>query len=187
MHQPNGNTHVVDIADDVVFGPDCKVWSYVVICPGVRMGARCVIGSKVYVGRDTVLGDDCRIQDGAHLTDHMSVGSRVFIGALVVSMTDKYPRVNNPNYHVNPPIIHDDVNIGCGAVILPGVVLGPGCTVGAGAVVTKDVAPGMIVAGNPARPLRQMRAFGPSSSLNDDLGLQESLCTCRACINAHIS
>jgi acetyltransferase-like isoleucine patch superfamily enzyme len=75
----------------------------------------------------------------------------VFVGPSVICTDDKYPRVNNPNYQAAPPVIEDDVNIGAGAVILPGIRLGAGCTIGAGAVVTKDVPAGETWVGVPAR------------------------------------
>jgi maltose O-acetyltransferase len=68
---------------------------------------------------------------------------------------DRYPRVNNPRYHAEPPTIEDDVAVGMGVVVLPGVTLGRGCVIGAGAVVTFDVPPYMTVVGNPARKIRR--------------------------------
>ena len=132
---------------------DAQVWQFTTVREGVKVGARCVIGSNCYVGVGTILGDDVHIQDKCHLTDHMTVGNRVFFAAGVITMNDKHPQVNNPAYKVESPVIEDDVAIGCAASILPGVRLGYGCVVGAGAVVTRDVAPGTTVVGNPARPL----------------------------------
>jgi UDP-2-acetamido-3-amino-2,3-dideoxy-glucuronate N-acetyltransferase len=137
-----------------VLGGGSVVWQFANICLGVKTGTNCAIGSGVYVGRYTVMGDDVRVQDKAHLTDRMIIGDRVFIGPCAVFINDRHPVVNNPDYKPEPPIVEDDVSVGANATILPGVRLGRGCVVGAGAVVTKDVAPGTIVAGNPAKPLR---------------------------------
>ena len=145
----------IDIAPDVCCGEDCEVWSFAVICAGVTMGNRCVVGSKAYIGKGATLGDDVHIQDGAHLTEGITVGHRVFFGAGVLTTDDKYPRVNNPAYTKQPPIIDDDVAIGAGAVILPCVHLYRGCTVGAGAVVVQDVDEEAVMVGNPARKLRE--------------------------------
>ena len=68
-------------------------------------------------------------------------------------------RASSRGYTPHPPMIEDDVSIGAGAGILPGVRLGRGCLVGAGAVVTRDVEPYQTVVGNPARPLRVTAAL----------------------------
>jgi len=150
-----------DIHPTVKLGQGTVVWSYAVLCAGVKTGENCSVGSTVYIGRNTTLGDGVRINGGCHLTDRMTVGNNVFFGPNVTTMNDRYPRAGNPFYKIEPPIIEDDVSVGAGATILPGVRLGQGCTIGAGAVVTKDVAPWTTVMGCPARAtgptkLRQM-------------------------------
>ena len=127
------------------------IYPTAIVCDGVTMGAGCVIGSHVYVGKGCVLGEGVRIQHGAFLCNRMRIGDRVFVGPHVTTTDDKWPRVNNPHYYADPPILEDDCNIGAGAILLPGVRIGHHATVGAGAVVTKDVAAGATVAGVPAR------------------------------------
>ena len=148
----------VDIAPDVQCGEDCEVWSFAIICAGVRMGHRCVIGSHVYVGRGVVLGDDVRIQHGAFIPNGTRIGHRVFIGPNATFTDDRYPRVNNPQYHAEPPVLEDDVSVGAAAVLLPGVTLGHGCVIGAGAVVTHAVLPFATWVGHPARARRSDHA-----------------------------
>jgi UDP-2-acetamido-3-amino-2,3-dideoxy-glucuronate N-acetyltransferase len=175
----------LDLAPDLITGDGCRVWSFAVICPGVRMGHGCVIGSKVYVGKGATLGHEVHVQDGSHLTDGIMIGSYVFIGALVVTMNDKHPSVARSSRrwvdpkayeaaHIRPPIIEDRVMIGCGAVILPGVRLGTRCQIGAGAVVTRDVPAGETWVGNPARLIHRP-ASSSSSSIADDLGIDVNL------------
>ena len=121
-----------------------------IICPGVSFGPNCVVGSYVYIGHGCQLGNNVRIQHGAFLCKNMRIGNRVFIGPNVTFTDDRWPRVNNPTYRAEPPILEDDCNIGAGAIVLPGVRIGAGSTVGAGAVVTHDVPAGAVVVGCPA-------------------------------------
>mgnify|MGYP001599030857 FL=1 len=128
-----------------------KVWHFANVCQGVETKEDVVIGSAVYVGAHVKIGEGTRVQDKAHLTDRMIIGKRVFIGPCAVTMNDLYPRLNNPDYKVSPPILDDDCVIGAGAVLLPGIKIGKFAIVGAGAVVIRDVKPYHVVFGNPAR------------------------------------
>lgn len=139
-------------ASDAHLGEGTKVWQFATIESGVVTGKRCVIGSCAWVGQDTVMGDDVHIQHGAFIPRRTKIGNRVFIGPNVSLTDDKYPRVANPGYMANPPILDDDCVIGAGAVICPGVHLWEGSMVAAGAVVTHDVPAFTRVAGVPARP-----------------------------------
>lgn len=147
IHEP------ADVHPSAYLAPGVVVWPFTTICAGVQIGRDTVIGARVYVGRETVVGSECRVNDGSHLTDRMTVGNRVFFGPGVLTSNDRHPRVMNPDYVVDPPIIEDGVSVGSGANLLPGVRLGRGSMIAAGAVVHKDVLPGIVVAGNPARPL----------------------------------
>ena len=92
----------------------------------------------------------------------MTIEDDVFVGHHVTFINDPYPRATTPfgkmqtdaDWTVVPTVVRHGASIGSGATILCGVEIGPGAIVGAGSVVTKDVPPGMIVAGNPARVLR---------------------------------
>ena len=134
-------------------GPDTIVWSGAVVGAEVVTGAHCCIGANVYLGEGCQLGESVRIQTGAFLPNRTRVGDRVFIGPNATLTDDKHPRVNNPRYRADPPVLESDCAIGAGAVLLPGVRIGRGALVGAGAVVTRDVAAYTTVAGNPAREM----------------------------------
>ena len=140
-----------EIHPSVDLGPDTVVWAYTVLLADVKTGPHCSIGAGTQIMRGVHLGESCRIGAQVHLTNHMVLGDRVFVAPMVVFADDRRPRVNNPRYRCQPPIVEDDVSVGVAAVILPGVRLGRGCLIGAGAVVTRDVEPNAVVAGNPAR------------------------------------
>ncbi len=111
-------------------------------------------------GRHIHFGPGCFVNFGGVFLDvaPIRIGARVQIGPQVQILTADHPR--DPARRATgeesgrPVTIGDDVWIGGGAIILPGVTVGGGAIIGAGAVVTRDVAPGVTVAGNPARPLR---------------------------------
>lgn len=117
-------------------------------CPR-SVGKRCIIHSHVWVGDDVEIGNDVRVQSFTFIPNGVRIGNNVFLGPRVTFTNDKKP----PSNKWQPTIVEDDVSIGAGAVILPGIVLGAGCKIGAGSVVTKDVPEGETWAGNPARPL----------------------------------
>jgi acetyltransferase-like isoleucine patch superfamily enzyme len=150
-----------EIDPSVDLGAGTVVWAYAVLLGGIKTGRDCSIGAGTQIMRDVRMGDACRIGAQVHLTNRMQLGNRVFVAPMAVFADDRHPQVNNPRYRCEPPCLEDDVAVGVGAVVLPGVVLGQGCTVGAGAVVTRSVAPWTTVVGNPARPLRPLTIEHP--------------------------
>jgi len=148
---------IADVHPSVKFGKNVSVWSFAVICQGVKIGENCAIGSGVFIGKNCRIGNNVRIQDKAHLTPGMIVEDNVFIGPCAVTMNDKYPVVLNPDYAKRPPHLLEGCSIGAGAVILPGVTIGRDATVGAGAVVTKDVPDKVTVVGCPARGTLELK------------------------------
>jgi UDP-2-acetamido-3-amino-2,3-dideoxy-glucuronate N-acetyltransferase len=140
-------------------GPDTVVWQFAHVRAGVRGGRHCSIGGGAEIGVGCRLGDYVRVGFGVFLPSNTLVEDEVFIGPRVVMTDDRDPRVNNPGYRAEPPVLRRGCRIGAGAVLLPGVTIGAGALVGAGAVVTDDVPAGAVVVGNPARiqPSREAR------------------------------
>lgn len=140
---------IADIHPSVTMGEGTDVWSFAVILEGTEIGSNCAIGSCAYVGRRCKIGNNVRIQDKVHITDNVIMEDNVFVGPCAVTMDDRYPRAGKPYKH-EPPYFEEGCSIGAGAVILPGVRIGKNAMVGAGAVVTHNVLPNMIVIGIPA-------------------------------------
>jgi UDP-2-acetamido-3-amino-2,3-dideoxy-glucuronate N-acetyltransferase len=146
------------LIDDVSFGEGVVVQSFTNLY-GCSIGDRTRIGTFVEIQRGAVVGADCKIQSHAFICDGVVIEDEVFVGHGVLFINDKQPRATTfdrrlqteGDWELLPTVVERGVSLGSGAVILGGVTIGEGALVGAGAVVTRDVTPGEIVAGNPAR------------------------------------
>jgi acetyltransferase-like isoleucine patch superfamily enzyme len=156
-----------------VIGPGSVLRSHTVVYAGVIAGARLNTGHGTLIREDNELADDCSVGTHAALEpgnrigertrvhshsflEHVTLGRRVFIGPGVVFTDDPHPMCPRYEECVLGATVEDDVSIGGGAVILPGVRIGAGSLVGAGSVVTRDVPPNTLVRGNPARVARPL-------------------------------
>jgi acetyltransferase-like isoleucine patch superfamily enzyme len=132
-------------------GRGTKIWKYTNLYE-CEIGEQCMIGAFVEIQKGVRLGDRVRIQSHSFLCTGVSVEDDVFISHGVMFINDRYPPHFEPSYW-KPIIVRKKAVIGSNATILP-VEIGEGALVGAGSVVTRDVAPYSVVAGNPARALR---------------------------------
>ena len=141
------------IADDVVIGPDTRLGNFVFIRSRTVIGHHCVIGSYVDIEGEVDVGNFVSLQSGCYITRGVVIEDEVFLGPRVVTMNDKRMSYRRPSlvFTRQAPRIKRAARIGGGAVLLPGVVVGENAFVAAGAVVTRDVPDGLMVAGNPAR------------------------------------
>ena len=122
---------------------------------GCSIGADTTIGPFVEIQSNVVVGRNCAIQSHSFICSHIIIGDNVFVGHGVMFTNDRHPKAHNQDWIAESIIVENNVSIGSGAVILPGIRLGEGCQIGAGAVVTKDVLPNTIVIGNPAHILEK--------------------------------
>jgi acetyltransferase-like isoleucine patch superfamily enzyme len=121
----------------------------------VDVGDDVVIGRGVLVENDTTIGALTKIQAEAYITAYSTLEDNVFIAPCVVTTNDNFMgRTEERHALMKGPTIRRGARIGGGVILCPGVEVGSEAFVGAGAVVTKDVAPRVVVVGNPARVLR---------------------------------
>ena len=151
------------IADDVKLGRDVKIFEFVNLY-GCEIGDESKIGTFVEIQRGATVGRRVKISSHTFICEGVQIEDQVFVGHGVTFINDRYPRAVNDrgelqtedDWNVVPTIVRKRASIGSGSTILCGVEIGEGAIVGAGSVVTKDVPAGSIVAGNPARILRQV-------------------------------
>ena len=125
----------------------------------VMLGDDCVLGRGSLIENDTTVGAGTRIQAGAYITAYSTLEEDVFIAPCVVTTNDNYMgRTERRKAEMRGPTIRRSARVGGGAVLCPGVEVGEEAFVGAGAVVTKDVPPRMVVVGSPARVIREVHA-----------------------------
>lgn len=142
----------------VILGPGVVIWRYATVLAGCILEADVILGACTFLGEGCRIGAGSRLHHGAALCAGAIVGARCYIGTHTTFIDVVIPTVADKAQEVHrPPRVEEDAVIGCGAVLLPGVVVGKGAVVGAGAVVTRDVAAGITVVGNPARRLWKAR------------------------------
>jgi acetyltransferase-like isoleucine patch superfamily enzyme len=145
---------------DVEFGRGVVVHSFTNLY-GCRIGDETRIGPFVEVQRGATIGARCKIQSHTFICDGVTIADEVFVGHGVIFINDKLPRATNAagelqgseDWPLLPTTVERGASIGSGAVLLGGITIGERALVGAGAVVTRDVDAGGVVAGVPARTL----------------------------------
>ena len=139
----------------VRIGKGTKVWHFVNLY-GCQIGENCVISSFCEIGRDVRIGNDCKIECRVFIPTGVEIENGVFVGPSVTFTNDKYPKAKG-EWKITKTLVKKEAAIGANSTIMCGVTIGEGAMVGAGSVVTKDVAPHTLVAGNPATKIRSLR------------------------------
>lgn len=119
---------------------------------GCEIGSGTKIDAFVYIEEDVIIGENCTVRPFTFIPTGVTLGDRVFVGPQVTFSNDNRPSVDG-DWKLLETIVHDQVAIGAGATIGPGVEIGDKAIVGAGAVVIDDVPPETTVVGNPAEPI----------------------------------
>jgi len=149
------------IAPDVKLGQRVNIFAFTNLY-GCQIGDDVKIGTFVEIQKGARVGNRCKISSHSFICEGVTLEDGVFIGHGVMFINDRFPRATTADgalqteadWNCIPTIVKRGASIGSNATILCGVEIGEGATVGAGSVVTKDVPPGAVVAGNPARVLQ---------------------------------
>jgi len=151
------------IAPNVKLGKNVLVYDFVNLY-GCEIGDNTRIGTFVEIQKGVRVGRNVKISTHTFICEGVTIEDDVFVGHNVSFINDKYPRATNKNgemqseadWKVVPTIVKKGASIGTSATIMCGVTIGERAIVGAGSVVTRDVPPGSVVAGVPARVVRQL-------------------------------
>lgn len=168
------DTAIVDEGAEI--GPGSRVWHFVHVSAGARIGKDVSLGQNVYVGNRVIIGNSCKIQNNVSIYDNVYLEDGVFCGPSMV-----FTNVYNPRSLVERKNEYRDTHVRTGATlganctIVCGVIIGKYAFVAAGAVVTKSVPDFALMAGVPARQIGWMSEFGEQLKL-PILGDGEATC-----------
>ena len=154
--------HPSSIVDDgATIGTGSRVWHFVHVCGGARIGARVSLGQNVFVANRVIIGDDCKIQNNVSLYDDVTLEDGVFCGPSMV-----FTNVYNPRAQVErkdeyrATLVRCGATLGANCTIVCGVTIGEYAFVAAGAVINRDVPAYALMAGIPARRIGWMSRHG---------------------------
>lgn len=148
--------------NNVKLGKDVKIFDFVNLY-GCSIDDNTKIGTFVEIQKNAFIGKNCKISSHTFICEGVHIEDNVFVGHNVTFINDKYPRSTNPDgnmqdesdWKVVETFVKKGASIGSSSTIMCGVTIGENAIVGAGSVVTKDVPPGYIVAGVPAKVIRK--------------------------------
>ena len=152
------------IAPDVKLGRNVRLSQFINLY-GCTIGDNVKIGAFVEIQKNASVGNNCKISSHTFICEGVTIEDDVFVGHNVAFINDTYPRATaggqlqtEADWKVEKTLVKKGASIGSGSTILANVTIGENALVGAGSVVTRDVPPNTIVAGNPARILRPIKA-----------------------------
>ncbi len=158
LHQAH-ETAIID--DGAVIGKKTRIWHWVHVSAGARIGERCSLGQNVYVGNRVVIGNNVKIQNNVSVYDNVTLEDDVFCGPSMVFTNVYNPRsaIERKNEYRNT-VVKRGATLGANCTIVCGVTIGEHAFVGAGSVVNRDVPDYALMVGVPARQIGWMSRFG---------------------------
>lgn len=158
----NITIHPTAIVDDgAQIGEDSRIWHWVHVCSGAKIGKGVSLGQNVFVGNKVVIGDRCKVQNNVSIYDNVSLEEGVFCGPSMVFTNVYNPRslIERKNEYRNT-LVKKGATLGANCTIVCGITIGQFAFIGAGAVVNKDVKPYALMVGVPAKQIGWMSEFG---------------------------
>ncbi|MDM1304710.1 N-acetyltransferase [Acinetobacter indicus] len=170
--------HETAIVDEgAQIGSDSRVWHFVHVCGGAKIGRGVSLGQNVFVGNKVVIGDYCKVQNNVSVYDNVTLEEGVFCGPSMVFTNVYNPRslIERKDEYRNT-LVKKGATLGANCTIVCGVTIGEYSFVGAGAVINKDVPAYALMVGVPAKQIGWMSEFGEQLDL-PLTGNAESVCS----------
>lgn len=169
--------HATAIVDEgAEIGANTRIWHWVHVCGGAKIGERCSLGQNVFVGNKVVIGNNVKIQNNVSVYDNVTLEDDVFCGPSMV-----FTNVYNPRSAVSRKaeyrntLVKCGVTMGANCTIVCGVTIGEYAFIGAGAVINRDVKPYALMAGVPAKQIGWISQHGERLDLPLE-GQAQTLC-----------
>jgi len=163
----NYQVHETAIIDEgAQIGKDTKIWHWVHVCSGAKIGSNVSLGQNVFIANKVIIGDKCKIQNNVSVYDNVYLEEGVFCGPSMV-----FTNVYNPRSLINRKDMYQDTlvkkgaTLGANCTIICGTIIGKFAFVAAGSVVNKDVPQFALMAGVPARQIGWMSEYGEKLNL----------------------
>lgn len=158
----NVTIHPSAIVDDgAQIGEGSRVWHWVHVCSGARIGQNVSLGQNVFVGNKVSIGDNCKIQNNVSVYDNVTLEEGVFCGPSMVFTNVYNPRsLIERKSEYRHTLVKKGTTLGANCTIVCGVTIGEFAFIGAGAVINKDVKPYALMVGVPGRQIGWMSEFG---------------------------
>ena len=165
---------IIDAGAEI--GDGSRIWHFVHVCGGAKIGKNVSLGQNVFVGNKVSIGDNCKIQNNVSVYDNVQLEEGVFCGPSMVFTNVYNPRsLIERKAEYKTTLVKKGATLGANCTIVCGVTIGAFAFVGAGAVVNRDVKPYALIVGVPAKQIGWMSEFGEQLDLPVE-GNGETIC-----------
>ncbi len=162
--------------DGVQIGEGSRVWHFVHICGGAKIGKNVSLGQNVFIGNKVTIGDSCKIQNNVSVYDNVHLEEGVFCGPSMVFTNVYNPRsLIERKEEYRPTLVKKGATLGANCTVVCGIIIGKFAFIGAGAVVNKDVPAYALMVGVPAKQIGWMSEYGEKLDLPTQ-GNGQTLC-----------
>ena len=142
-----------EVSEHAEIGDGTKIWNLAQVRENAKIGSNCIISKNAYIDTGVKIGNNVKIQNNVNVYNGVTIEDDVFLGPSMSFTNDRNPRAVSSDWKIIETVVRKGASIGANTTIVCGITIGEYAMVGAGAVVTKDVPPYVLVVGNPAKAI----------------------------------